>query len=635
MSKSGKYLFLLGLLALLLVVSFGPTAKSTEDTEVPKTLKPVLQAYDIILNEYLKPEEIDKKELVKQAISGMLKALDSKYSNIYTEEEFNKYMKLLKNRSYVGIGVEIGIVGGQPTVLEVFPDTPAAQSSIQQKDLLVRVGNKSTKEMSLEDVGKALDGTKKTKVNLKIVHPGGERELITLTRQEFDIPAVEYQLIKDKNIAVLDINDFRSATRQKLNSYLKTVQKFFIKPRQSYKHLNLNQLVKNYGSLGNAYADRENYEVAIKYYGYARELLEAEKLEDSLLLAQTYDNLGSAYHQKGNPEQALKFHNKALEVHHQVSPEKKYELASTHGNIGKVYFDRGDFEKAIQSFRRAEKILTGTPETEKALLGQIYCDLGLALKEKGKIELAIKLLKRAIKTLKQGPGRHPQTLSRIYGALASAYRKKGEIDKTMDYYKKQGMARQKNTEVDQQVNLSYYGNLHGGYGVKAGMKKDIETYKKEIMAIHGFQGFIVDLRNNPGGLVDPTIAAASMFVDKGLITEQVGPKGERKSFESLGNSNPDFPVAILINGQTTSAAEIFAAAIRDQGAGVLVGRSTQGKSVVQVYFRLSNGFKLELTALESLTPSGTKIPESGLKPDLKSSQYFRDKEIAIRWLQKQ
>lgn len=110
---------------------------------------------------------------------------------------------------------------------------------------------------------------------------------------------------------------------------------------------------------------------------------------------------------------------------------------------------------------------------------------------------------------------------------------------------------------------------------------------------------------------------------------------KKESFKTFGNSFPDFPIAVLINDRTASAAELFAAVIRDRKVGVLVERNSRGKSVVQHYIQLSNDFWLKLTTSQSLTPSEYKIPNNGLKPDLESPQYVKDKEIALRWLQKQ
>lgn len=121
MSTNRKYLLTICLLVIVMLTSIGPTAKPAEDAGVPKKIKPILHAYDIILSKYLKSEEIDTQKLVKQAISGMLESLNSKYSKIYTQTEFKNYWETLTNGSYVGIGIEIEMLDGQPTILSLFP----------------------------------------------------------------------------------------------------------------------------------------------------------------------------------------------------------------------------------------------------------------------------------------------------------------------------------------------------------------------------------------------------------------------------------------------------------------------------------------------------------------------------------
>lgn len=222
--------------------------------------------------------------------------------------------------------------------------------------------------MSLEEALEALEGEKGTKVSLKIVHPGGEAESIELTREKFEVPAVDYQLIKNENIAVLDINHFSSETPTKLASYLEDVERYFLETKQSYKRSDLTRLAKNYGYLGNAYADRKSYGKAIQYYGHTREIFEKMSSDKEIFLAQTYDNLGSAYRQKGNPERALKFHEKALEAYRQIRPVEKYELARTRGNIGRSYLEQKNYKKAVLSLKRAEEILSDAPNKERAFL---------------------------------------------------------------------------------------------------------------------------------------------------------------------------------------------------------------------------------------------------------------------------
>ncbi len=128
---------------------------------------------------------------------------------------------------------------------------------------------------------------------------------------------------------------------------------------------------------------------------------------------------------------------------------------------------------------------------------------------------------------------------------------------------------------------------------------------------------VLDLRNDPGGLVDQSIAVADQFLDSGTI---VTIKGRHGSVETQtahkGGAAVSVPVVILVDQGTASAAEILAAALRDQGRAQLVGLPTYGKGTVQTFYDLDDGSGLKLTTARYYTPLGNSLESKGLIPDV-------------------
>ena len=130
------------------------------------------------------------------------------------------------------------------------------------------------------------------------------------------------------------------------------------------------------------------------------------------------------------------------------------------------------------------------------------------------------------------------------------------------------------------------------------------------------KGIILDLRNNPGGLLDQAVKVADVFLEKGLIVYIKGRK-ERIDFKAHPNSHPhSYPIVILVNEGAASAAEIVAGALQDQHRALLIGTTTFGKGSVQTIIPLEDGSALRLTTALYYTPSGRCIQATGIKPDL-------------------
>lgn len=159
--------------------------------------------------------------------------------------------------------------------------------------------------------------------------------------------------------------------------------------------------------------------------------------------------------------------------------------------------------------------------------------------------------------------------------------------------------------------------------------KDVADAMKDLQA-RGLQVLVLDLRNNPGGLLESASDVSDIFIDTGLIVYTKGrlPSQNRTFPATKRNDYTDFPIVVLTNGHTASGAEILAGAIRDSGRGVLVGTKTFGKGVVQsVYDRLTLDYAVTVTTATYYTPSGMMIHKKGIPPDIEVDQPPVPKEI--------
>ncbi len=130
---------------------------------------------------------------------------------------------------------------------------------------------------------------------------------------------------------------------------------------------------------------------------------------------------------------------------------------------------------------------------------------------------------------------------------------------------------------------------------------------------------VIDLRNNPGGLLDSAINVAGYFVQKGqLVVSEIFGDGTKNQFTSEGNAIlAKYPTVILVNGGSASASEILAGAVHDNLHLKLIGEKTFGKGVVQELENLDNGASLKVTVARWFTPAGTNIQLKGIEPDIK------------------
>ena len=150
-------------------------------------------------------------------------------------------------------------------------------------------------------------------------------------------------------------------------------------------------------------------------------------------------------------------------------------------------------------------------------------------------------------------------------------------------------------------------------------KKVAEDVSKEIKKRKATtKGIILDLRNNPGGLLDQAIELSDIFIDSGVIVSQKGRKeADTKVFSATQRATlTKVPLVVLINGGSASASEIVSGAIQDHKRGVLLGENTFGKGSVQVVLPITNDEAIKLTIARYYLPSGRTIQALGVKPDI-------------------
>lgn len=348
----------------------------------PTIFQPLSQVYDAIRHYYLWADQVTDDQLVQGAIRGLVESLGDPYSAYFTPEEYEKWQESLAGE-YTGVGMEITVRGGWITVVTPLPGTPAEAAGIQPGDVILEVDGESTEGWTLEQASLRIRGPEGTAVTLKVRHPDGRVEVLTVVRARIKVEAVRSQYLEEPKV------------------------------------------------------------------GYVR---------------------------------ILRFDEEA-----------------------------------------------------PALVRQALFSFPL-----------------------------------------------GEL-----------------------------------------------------------RGVVLDLRNNPGGLLSSAVEVASFFVDRGPIVRTRGPSFGERVYNSRGNSFPNLPLAVLVNAGTASGAEIVAGAIQDHGVGVLVGQKTFGKGLIQEFvLRFPDGGMVKLTTGQYLTPKGREVHDVGLSPDIevpeeRAEEEDLDLQAALEWIASQ
>ena len=148
--------------------------------------------------------------------------------------------------------------------------------------------------------------------------------------------------------------------------------------------------------------------------------------------------------------------------------------------------------------------------------------------------------------------------------------------------------------------------------------EDLAKTLKKMDKDKELKGLVLDLRNNPGGLLSQAVKVADEFLDSGLIVSiKSRDEREQKSVAHKNKESPKYPMIVLVNEGSASASEIVAGALQDNKRALILGTATFGKGSVQTLFPLSDGSGLRLTTALYFTPSGRSIQASGIEPDIK------------------
>jgi carboxyl-terminal processing protease len=168
--------------------------------------------------------------------------------------------------------------------------------------------------------------------------------------------------------------------------------------------------------------------------------------------------------------------------------------------------------------------------------------------------------------------------------------------------------------------------LEPGYGyvrVRSFQERTADDLEKALARIDKEsggkpKGMVLDLRDDPGGLLDQAVRVADVWLSKGLIVYTKGRvEGQQQEFKAHADgTEPDYPLVVLVNAGSASASEIVAGALQDQGRALLLGEHTFGKGSVQTVYPLEDGSGLRLTTALYYTPSGRSIQEVGITPDI-------------------
>ena len=142
----------------------------------------------------------------------------------------------------------------------------------------------------------------------------------------------------------------------------------------------------------------------------------------------------------------------------------------------------------------------------------------------------------------------------------------------------------------------------------------------------GMKALIIDVRYNPGGMVTAVVQILDDILPEGTVVYTEDKNGNRQDYTSSGDTYLDYPIAVLINGESASASEILAGAVKDYQYGTLIGTTTFGKGIVQTIFPLEDGDAVKLTTAKYFTPNGNYIHGVGIEPDIELEYEYLDKD---------
>ena len=174
---------------------------------------------------------------------------------------------------------------------------------------------------------------------------------------------------------------------------------------------------------------------------------------------------------------------------------------------------------------------------------------------------------------------------------------------------------------DVSMDTGEWGMLGGGTGYLQITEFDGVTYEQFVTALEdlkaqGMKGMILDLRDNPGGRLDQVVEIADDFLTEGIIVSTKDKNGLGTTYEADEELRFEGPVVILANGNSASASEVLAGALKDYDKATLVGTTTYGKGIVQSIYPFDDGTAIKITISDYYTPSGANIHGTGIEPDV-------------------
>jgi len=223
MPKTIKVIVITLLLVVSLALSFG--AGCTLGDRTPPSLGPgldsIVEAWDIIVNDYVGKDGLDTSTLSQAAIKGMVEALDDPYSAYLDAETYQLSLSDLAGK-FEGIGAYVAVKDEQIIIIAPIPDSPAAKAGIKAGDIILGIDDKPTSEMSLAEAVLYIRGPKDTSVRLLILHQGEtEPEEIEIVRAEIELSSVHFEMKGD--IAYINITYFSERTNEELSPVLQSI----------------------------------------------------------------------------------------------------------------------------------------------------------------------------------------------------------------------------------------------------------------------------------------------------------------------------------------------------------------------------------------------------------------------------
>jgi len=158
-----------------------------------------------------------------------------------------------------------------------------------------------------------------------------------------------------------------------------------------------------------------------------------------------------------------------------------------------------------------------------------------------------------------------------------------------------------------------------------------KEFRNGLAKLSNTDGIVLDLRDNPGGLLSNALEIADMLLENGAIVSTISRHGRHTDLAS-GEPLTHQPIVVLVDDESASASEILASALQDNGRGVLIGTKTYGKGLVQEINRLPSGAAVHITVSRYLTPGGTDINKVGVAPDINVSSKDDQMKVALAYL---